>query len=103
MPLVGQRDINHSHQRFLEEGPITLPVVLFEHLTATIRAHWENQPPTGLQLLQELKQKRNFMRHIQLSQHEWSNLVRCGQSSFTAYNTSLYLYIYIADYNVFQP
>lgn len=57
MPLVSQRDVNHSHQRFLEEGPITLSVILLEHLTATVRAHWENQPPAGLQLLQELKQE----------------------------------------------
>lgn len=29
IPLVCQRDINHSHQRFLNKGSITLAVVLF--------------------------------------------------------------------------
>lgn len=54
MPLVSERDIDHSHQRFLHKGPIGLPVVLFQDLTATVGAHWENQPTAGLQLLQEL-------------------------------------------------
>lgn len=29
IPLVCQRDVNHSHQRFLNKGSITLAVVLF--------------------------------------------------------------------------
>lgn len=27
--LVSEGDINHSHQSFLEKGPITLPIILF--------------------------------------------------------------------------
>ena len=28
IPLVSQRDVNHSHQSFLEEGPVTLSIIL---------------------------------------------------------------------------
>lgn len=52
--LVSQGDVNHSHQRPLQEGPVTLPVVLFQHLTATFRAYRKNQSPAWLQLLQQL-------------------------------------------------
>lgn len=58
MPPVSQGDINHPHQSFFEEGPVTLPIILLQHLTATIGAHWENQPATWFQLLQELSQEK---------------------------------------------
>lgn len=29
MSLVSEWDVHHSHQSFLEESPITLPIVLF--------------------------------------------------------------------------
>lgn len=54
MPLVSKWHINHSHQSFLEKGSITLSIILFQHLIATIGTHWEDQPPPRLQLLQEL-------------------------------------------------
>lgn len=38
LPLVCKRDINHSHQGFLNKGSITLTVVLFHNLGATIRS-----------------------------------------------------------------
>lgn len=48
MPLVSKWNINHPHQSFLEKGAIILSIVLLEHLTATIRTHWQNQAPPRL-------------------------------------------------------
>lgn len=48
MPLVSEWNINHSHQILLEKGAIILSIILLEHLTATIRTHWENQTPPRL-------------------------------------------------------
>jgi len=54
-PLVGQRNVDHTHQRFLKERPVGLPVVLLQDLAAAVWTHRQNQAPAGLQLLQELK------------------------------------------------
>lgn len=48
MPLVSEWNINHSHQSFLEEGPVALTIVLLQHLTAPFRAHRKNQPAPWL-------------------------------------------------------